>query len=74
MPAKVLSWTRDVSLETYIKLLETWNEINADIPDYFKYHNFVENLNGNKQIKGLPQYVREHVLPVLEKKQDQIVK
>merc|ERR1712030_63092 len=39
-----------------------------------KYQDFVENLKLNKDIKGLPRFVGEHVLPVLEKKQDHNVK
>ena len=42
-PTKVPSWMKDFSLETYIKQLEMWNEINANIPDYVKYQDFVEN-------------------------------
>ena len=34
----------------------------------------MESLNINKDIKDLPQYVGEHILPVLEKKQNQIIK
>ena len=73
-PAKVLSWTRNLSLKMYIKQLKTWNEIKAYILNYIKYQDFVENLKGNKEIKGLPQYVDEHVLPLLVKKRDQMVK
>ena len=38
------------------------------------YHDFIESLKQNKDIKGLPRYVAEHVLPVLERKTDQTVK
>ena len=31
----------------------------------------MEGLKNKKEIKGLPQYVGEHILPVLEKKTDQ---
>ena len=73
-PAKVPTWTKDISLETYIKQIETWNEVNEDVPTNTKYQDFVENLKMNKDVKGLPRFVGEHVLPVLEKKQDQNVK
>ena len=73
-PAKVPTWTKDITLETYIKQIETWNEVNEDVPTNTKYQDFVENLKLNKDIKGLPRFVGEHVLPVLEKKQDQNVK
>ena len=65
---------RHLSLETYIKQLEMWADINEDIPEYVKYQDIIENLNVNKEIKGLPWYTREHVLPTLDKKPDQTVK
>ena len=34
----------------------------------------MESLKNIKEIKGLPHYVGEHILPVLEKKTDQTVK
>ena len=33
----------------------------------------MESLKTNKEVKDLPRYVREHVLPALEKKSDQTV-
>ena len=73
-PAKVPSWTSNLTLETYIKQVETWNEVNEDVPTNTKYQDFVESLKTNKEIKGLLRFVGDHVLPVLEKKQDQTVK
>ena len=43
-PAKVPSWTKDMSLETYVKQLTTWQEINEDIPEFAKYHKLIEEL------------------------------
>ena len=43
-PAKVPSWMKDMSLETYAKQIATWTDINEDIPEYVKYHNFIEEL------------------------------
>ena len=63
--AKVPTWSKDISLETYIKQIETWNEVNEDVPTNTKYQDFIENLKLNKDIKGLPRFVGEHVLPVL---------
>ena len=34
----------------------------------------MEGLKKNKEIKGLPRYVGEHILPVLEKKTNQTIK
>ena len=53
-PAKVPTWTKDLSLETYIKQIETWNEVNEDVPTNTKYQDFVESLKTNKDITGLP--------------------
>ena len=39
-----------------------------------KFHDFMESLKVNKDIKDLPRYVGEHVLPVLEKRQDQRIR
>ena len=33
----------------------------------------MESLKTNKEVKGLPRYVGEHVLPTLEKKSDQTI-
>ena len=63
-----------MTLETFIKQLETWTELNEDIPEFMKYNDLVESLKQNKDIKDLPRYVAEHVLPVLDKKTDQTIK
>ena len=55
-------------------LLQMWMEINDEIPEFIKYLEFMESLKVNKDIKDLPHQVREHVLPILEKKQDQTIK
>ena len=69
-PAKVPSWTKDMSLETYSKQITTWTGINKDVPEYVKFHDLFEELKKNKDIKGLQIYVMEHVLPVLVTKTD----
>ena len=48
--------------------------MNEEIPEFIEYPNLKESLKSNKDIKDLPRYVGEHVLPVLEKKQDQTIK
>ena len=72
--AKDPTCTKDIILETYIKQIETWNKVNEDVPMNTMYQDFVENLKRNKDIRGLPRFVGEHVLPVLENKKDQTVK
>ena len=72
-PAKVPSWTMDMSLETYVKQLTTWQEINEDIPEFARYHELIEELKKNKDIKGLQRFLADHILPVILKKDDQKV-
>ena len=61
-------------LETYVKQLEAWNEVNEDVSAHTKFQDFIDNLKLNKEIKGLPRFVGEHILPVLGTKRDQNVK
>ena len=60
-----------MSLETYTKQIMTWTGINEDVPEYVKFHDLIEELKKNKDIKGLQRYVAEHILPVLIKMTDQ---
>ena len=73
-PAKVPSQTKDLTLETYSKQLQTWTDILEDIPEFVKFQDLMESLKNNKEIKGLPRYIRKHILPVLEKKTYQTMK
>ena len=72
-PAKVPSWTKDMSLETYVKQLTTWHEINEDVLKFARYHELIEELKKNKDIKGLQRFLADHILPVILKKDDQKV-
>merc|ERR1712240_348043 len=71
--AKVPTWTKKMSLETYVKQLTTWSEINQDVLENIKYNDLIEELKKNGDIKGLPEYIADHVLPVLENKEDQTI-
>ena len=73
-PAKVPSWTKDMSLETYVKQLTAWQQINEDIPETAKYHELIEELKKNKEIRGLQKFLADHILPVIEKKEDQNIR
>ena len=59
--------------ETYVKQFTTWSEINKDVPENMKYHDLIEELKKNGDIKGLPEYITDHILPVLKKKEDQTI-
>ena len=63
-----------MKLETFSKQLQTWSDILEEIPEYVKYQDLMESLKTNKEIKGLPKYVGEHILSILERKQDQTMK
>ena len=63
-----------MSLETYVQQLTTWQEINDDIPEFVKYHELIEELKKNKEVKGLQKFLADHILPVILTKNDQNVK
>ena len=65
IPAKVPSWTKNMSLETYTKQITTWKGKKGDVPEHFKYHDLMEKLKKNTEIKGIQRYVAEHLIPVL---------
>ena len=48
-------------------------DINEDVPKHVKYHDLIKELKRNKEIKGLQRYIADHILPVLEKKEDQTI-
>ena len=73
-PAKVPVCTKDFTLETYIKQIQSWSDVLEEIPEHVKYADLIESLKTNKDIKGLQKYVGEHVLPVLETKVYQTLK
>ena len=53
--------------------MTTWQEINEDISEYAKYHELIEELKKNKEIKGLQRFIADHILPVIVRKEDQTV-
>ena len=63
-----------MSLDSFIKQLKTWSKINNEVPEFMKFHDFMESLKQNKDIRDLSPYVAEHILLVLEKKLGQTIK
>ncbi len=53
--------------------MTTWQEINEDVPEFARYHELIEELKKNKEIKGLQIFLADHILPVILKKEDQNV-
>ena len=51
-PAKVPIWTKQMSLERYLKALEVWMEQNKDVSDSVRFHEVIESLKINKEVNG----------------------
>ena len=49
-PAKVPMWTKDFTLETYIKQVQSWTDVLEDIPEHVKFADLIESLKVNKDI------------------------
>ena len=73
-PARVLVWTEKMSLRTYEKALEVWINQNRDMSENARFHEVVESLKVNKEVKGLAEYVAVYILPVLDTVGKQTVK
>ena len=41
-PLKVPTWSRSRALETFKKQLQTWSEMNEEIPEWMKYHDLIQ--------------------------------
>ena len=54
-----------MSLETYVKQLTTLQEIDEDVAEYARYHELIEELKKNKDIKGLQKFLADDILPVI---------
>ena len=46
-------------------------DINEDVPEYVKYHDLIEELKRNKDIKGIQKYVNDHIISALIQKTEQ---
>ena len=60
-------------LEVFYKQIKAWNDINSDIPEYSRYEDLIEGLKLNKDINGLLHFVNDHILKILNKKEEQTV-
>ena len=74
MPVKVPTWKKSLSLETYTKQIDTWSQINKDVPENMIYQDQIESLKTTKEVKNLPKFVGEHVLTALKEVDDQTTK
>ena len=46
-PARPPAWTKNMTLEVYLKALEVWMEQNKDISEHVKYNDVIETLKQN---------------------------
>ena len=53
--------------------MNSWNEINKDVPDNVKYQDLIESLKTNKEIKNLTRFVGDHGLNAPQEVTDQTV-
>jgi len=67
MPSKVPIWSKEITLEIYLKHIDLWVTNISEIEKDTKYQYLVESLKINKDMKGLGKYVGEHILPILDK-------
>ena len=56
-PAKVPTWTKDMSLETFRRQIEIWQVSSTDVHENTQFQDLVESLKHNEYIKGLAKYV-----------------
>ena len=73
-PAKVPGWTKEMTLDVYLKALEVWMEMNKDVSESVRFQDVMESLRMNKEINGLVKYVGEHILLALHMVEKQKVK
>ena len=73
-PAKVPGWTKEMTLDVYLKALEVWMEMNKDVSESVRFQDVMESLEMNKEINGLAKYVGQHILPALDIVEKQKVK
>ena len=72
--AKVATWTKDTSLETFRRQIENWMTNSMDVPENTQFQDLVESLKHKKYIKGLAKYVGEYILTTLNTVEKQKVK
>ena len=63
-PAKVPTWTKDVTLEMFERQLDIWKMSNVNVPENTQFKDLKESLKTNKEIGGLLKYVSGHVLTI----------
>ena len=71
--AKPPTWTKNMTLDMYIKALEVWGAQNRGVPEVNRYQDVIESLKQNKEISGLEKYMGEHVYAALDTEEEQTI-
>merc|ERR1711889_12373 len=50
--AKVPSWSKDMKLEAYLKVLEVWMQMNSSVSEAVRFQDLIESLKTNKEREG----------------------
>ena len=73
-PAKVPTWTKDMSLEIFRRQIGNWQTSSIDVPENTQLQDLVKSLKYNKDKKGLAKYGGEYIQTTLNTMKKQKVK
>ena len=51
-------WTKDMTFDSFKKQISRWNEKEKEVSKTERFHEVVESLKLNKEIKGLAKYLK----------------
>ena len=54
-------WTKDMTFDSFKKQISRWNEKEKEVPETERFHEVVESLKSNKDMKCLSKYVNYEV-------------
>ena len=66
-------WTKEMTLETYKIQIQRWKEKEKEVPETEKFHEVLESLKTNKDIKGIHRFLNDEITEKLTKTTDQTV-
>merc|ERR1712112_433629 len=71
--AKPPTWTKNMTLDMYIKAIDVWGAQNRGVLEVNIYQDVIESLKQNKEISGLEKYMGEHVYAALDTEERQTI-
>ena len=66
-------WTKEMTLETYKIQIQRWKEKEKEVPETEKFHEVLESLKTNKDIKGIQRFLNDEITEKLRRTTDQTV-